>query len=97
MTMAVPEGIDRGSVAASQTDAIAAEARAKGVPVETHLASGNVADSIVTIAEENDIELIVVGNKGMKGLKRVLGSVPNDVAHAALRRSHRQHDLVVST
>ena len=83
MTMAVPEGVDRGSVAATQTDAIAALARSKGVTVETHVVSGNVADNIVAIAEENAIELIVVGNKGMKGLKRVLGSVPNDVAHSA--------------
>ena len=27
--------------------------------------------------------IIVVGNKGMKGAKRILGSVPNAVAHAA--------------
>jgi nucleotide-binding universal stress UspA family protein len=37
----------------------------------------------VAIADDNDIDLIVVGNKGMKGLKRVLGSVPNDIAHSA--------------
>ena len=28
-------------------------------------------------------DLIVVGNKGMKGVRRVLGSVPNSVAHGA--------------
>jgi nucleotide-binding universal stress UspA family protein len=83
MTMAVPEGIDRESVAATQTESIAAHARTKGVSVETHVVSGNVADSIVALADDNDIELIVVGNKGMKGLKRVLGSVPNDIAHSA--------------
>jgi len=29
------------------------------------------------------VDLIVVGNKGMRGVKRVLGSVPNAVAHSA--------------
>jgi len=83
MTMGVPEGIDRQSLASTQTESIAADARTKGLTVETHVVRGNVADNIVAIAEENAIELIVVGNKGMKGLKRVLGSVPNDIAHAA--------------
>lgn len=83
MTMAVPEGLDRGSVAETLTESVASEARAKGITVETHVASGNVADSVVAIAEAQNIELIVVGNKGMKGLKRVLGSIPNDIAHSA--------------
>src|ERR1039458_8470777 len=83
MTMAPPEGLDRDSVATTLIDSIASEARTKGVAVETHVVSGNVADSVVAIAEAQNIGLIVVGNKGMKGLKRVLGSVPNDIAHAA--------------
>ena len=83
MTMAPPEGLDRGSVASSLIDSIASEARTKGVNVETHVVTGNVADAVVTLAEEHDIGLIVVGNKGMKGIKRVLGSVPNDIAHSA--------------
>jgi len=32
-------------------------------------------------ALEVEADLIVVGNKGMKGVRRVLGSVPNAVAH----------------
>jgi len=28
-------------------------------------------------------DLIVVGNKGMRGARRVLGSVPNSIAHSA--------------
>ena len=40
-------------------------------------------DRIVSVAEEQQVELIVVGNKGMKGAKRILGSVPNAVAHSA--------------
>jgi nucleotide-binding universal stress UspA family protein len=83
MTMAPPEGLDRGSVAETQTESVASEARAKGLTVETHVVSGNVADSVVAIAEKQNIGLIVVGNKGMKGIKRVLGSIPNDIAHSA--------------
>lgn len=45
--------------------------------------TGTVAERIVAVAEEKQVELIVVGNKGMKGAKRILGSVPNAVAHAA--------------
>jgi len=35
------------------------------------------------VAEQEDADLIVVGNKGMKGVRRVLGSIPNSVAHDA--------------
>jgi hypothetical protein len=38
---------------------------------------------VVAIAEEVGATLVVVGNKGMKGVRRVLGSVPNAVAHKA--------------
>jgi nucleotide-binding universal stress UspA family protein len=48
-----------------------------------HAASGDPADAIVQTAERVGADLIVVGNKGMKGVRRVLGSVPNAVAHGA--------------
>jgi nucleotide-binding universal stress UspA family protein len=35
------------------------------------------------VAEAVDADLIVVGNRGMKGTRRLLGSVPNTVAHHA--------------
>ena len=45
---------------------------------------GDPADAILDVAEENDLDLIVVGNKGMSGAKRfLLGSVPNRVSHHA--------------
>jgi nucleotide-binding universal stress UspA family protein len=83
MKMAIPEGIDPASVAATQTEALASRARTQGVSAQTHVVSGNVAEQIVTVAEQQHADLIVVGNKGMRGLKRVLGSVPNAVAHSA--------------
>jgi nucleotide-binding universal stress UspA family protein len=83
MKMAKPEGVDAASVAATQTESLASLARTKGVTAETHVVSGNPAEQIVAVAEEQHVDLIVVGNKGMRGVKRVLGSVPNAVAHSA--------------
>jgi len=49
----------------------------------THVLPGDPAKAILTVAEQVDADLIVVGNRGMKGKGRVLGSVPNSVAHKA--------------
>jgi nucleotide-binding universal stress UspA family protein len=55
-----------------------------GVEVETHAREGDPADAILDVAEEQEADLIVVGNKGMTGAKRfLLGSVPNKVSHHA--------------
>lgn len=60
------------------------EARKAGVNVQTFARQGDPADAILDVAEENDADLIVVGNKGMTGAKRfLLGSVPNKVSHHA--------------
>ena len=45
--------------------------------------TGAPADAICEVATRVDADLIVVGNKGMRGVRRVLGSVPNSVAHQA--------------
>ncbi|HUB70169.1 MAG TPA: universal stress protein [Acidimicrobiales bacterium] len=55
----------------------------EGVEAQYHRASGPIADAIVRVADDIGADLIVVGNKGMKGVRRVLGSVPNSVAHQA--------------
>jgi nucleotide-binding universal stress UspA family protein len=69
----------------TQTLESAAEGlRASGVAVETHAREGDPADAILDVAEEQEADLIVVGNKGMTGAKRfLLGSVPNKVSHHA--------------
>jgi nucleotide-binding universal stress UspA family protein len=41
------------------------------------------ATAILDVAERTNADLIVVGNRGMTGLGRLLGSVPNAVAHHA--------------
>jgi nucleotide-binding universal stress UspA family protein len=48
-----------------------------------HTDVGNPADVIVRVADEVGADLIVVGSKGMQGKRRILGSVPNRVAHKA--------------
>jgi nucleotide-binding universal stress UspA family protein len=64
--------------------AAAEQIKEAGVPVETFARQGDPADAILDIAEEQNSDLIVVGNKGMSGAKRfLLGSVPNKVSHHA--------------
>lgn len=48
--------------------------------VETLAAEGKPADALVDFAERHDADLIVVGNKRVQGLGRVLGSIAKDVA-----------------
>lgn len=55
----------------------------EGVEAKYYPATGDPADAIVRVADQIGADLIVVGNKGMKGVRRVLGSVPNSVAHQA--------------
>jgi nucleotide-binding universal stress UspA family protein len=62
----------------------ASAAADSGVKVETHSLPGDPADALVNVAEEVDADLLVVGNRGMSGVKRfVLGSVPNKISHHA--------------
>ena len=56
----------------------------QGVGVEIFARQGDPADAILDVAEEQNADLIIVGNKGMSGAKRfLLGSVPNKVSHHA--------------
>lgn len=58
-------------------------AKDRGLQSVIHPALGQPADAICRVAENENADLIVVGNKGMAGKRRVLGSVPNSVAHGA--------------
>jgi nucleotide-binding universal stress UspA family protein len=63
-------------------DKAAAEAKKAKVDVVTHPREGEAADAILDVAEENDADLVLVGNKGMTGARRfLLGSVPNKISH----------------
>jgi nucleotide-binding universal stress UspA family protein len=65
---------------------------AGAVAVETHAVAGAPADVLINVAESVGADLIVVGSKGMKGARRLIGSVPNSVAH----RSHC-HVIIAKT
>jgi nucleotide-binding universal stress UspA family protein len=58
--------------------------RERGVEVTLHARAGDPAEAIVTVAEEKNARLIIVGSRGMRGARRyLLGDVPNKVAHHA--------------
>jgi nucleotide-binding universal stress UspA family protein len=55
-----------------------------GESIRIETAEGDPADKIIEAAESQDVDLIVVGNRGMTGAKRfLLGNVPNKVSHHA--------------
>jgi nucleotide-binding universal stress UspA family protein len=63
---------------------IAAEEHVAGVEVMSHaVLDTDPADAILQVAERRNADLIVLGNRGMAGVSRVLGSVPNKVSHHA--------------
>ncbi len=66
-------------------DALLEEAEEKaderGIEWASEAAEGDPADVLVAQAEKHGADVIVVGNKGMQ--RRILGSVPNTVAHKA--------------
>jgi nucleotide-binding universal stress UspA family protein len=55
--------------------------RNEGIECETLTDEGDAADVLVRLASECGADMLVIGNKGMK--RRVLGSVPNTIAHKA--------------
>ncbi|HEY8369319.1 MAG TPA: universal stress protein [Thermodesulfobacteriota bacterium] len=59
----------------------AADAARRGVPCRTVLRHGPVADEIVKLAAEERADLLVVGSRGLTGIRRLLlGSISNEVA-----------------
>ena len=61
----------------------AAAARRDRAKVDTYAVPGNPVGAILDVAKSAEADLIVVGNRGMAGARRVLGSVPNTIAHRA--------------
>jgi nucleotide-binding universal stress UspA family protein len=73
-----------GGVAREHAESFLARlARASEVTTETHALPGDAAEAILRVCKEKHADLVVVGNKGMRGARRVLGSVPNTVSHQA--------------
>ena len=48
-----------------------------------HILNGSPAHEIHRFARENDIQLVVIGTHGQKGLQLLLGSTANAVLHGA--------------
>jgi nucleotide-binding universal stress UspA family protein len=53
------------------------------VEIKPHGPRGDAASAILSVAQEEQADLIVLGSRGMQGARRVLGSVPNTVSHKA--------------
>ncbi len=70
----------------------AAAVRGHDVTVETHALEADPAEALLQVADKVGASMIVVGNRGMHGRRRLLGSVPNAVSHKA-----RCSVLIVST
>jgi nucleotide-binding universal stress UspA family protein len=53
-------------------------------PVTTRSEWGNPAERIVTVAKEEAVDVIIIGNRGITGLEEfLLGSVSSQVVHEA--------------
>lgn len=56
-------------------------AEERGLKWSSEASVGDAADVLVALADKNEADVLVIGNRGMH--RRVLGSVPNSVTHAA--------------
>jgi nucleotide-binding universal stress UspA family protein len=66
-----------------ELERLAAEIERDGVAVQTYACPQSAPSAILSVALHQEADLIVVGSKGMHGARRVLGSVPNSIAHQA--------------
>ncbi|MCJ7672212.1 MAG: universal stress protein [Acidimicrobiia bacterium] len=79
-----------GDAAKEEADAMrgaledeAAAIRATGVTVDVHAQPGSPVPVLLEMATAVNADVIVIGNRGMTGAKRILGSVPNTLSHHA--------------
>jgi nucleotide-binding universal stress UspA family protein len=76
--------IDLRDVAESLVQRAARDALRKSVEVETHVREGQPAEVIIDVANQEQADLIVVGSRGLTGIKRyLLGSVSSKVSEHA--------------
>jgi len=73
----------RGELDQVLSHAASAAGTAGELKVETHARLGSPAEVLCELAAHINADLIVVGNRGMQGGRRFLGSVPNSVSHHA--------------
>jgi nucleotide-binding universal stress UspA family protein len=80
----------------SQVDGIlqdvSSRAKQAGVTTEVHAQTGDAANAIITLAEDLQAGLIVIGNKGLGSMRRfLLGNVPSKVVHHSPCSTHIVH------
>jgi nucleotide-binding universal stress UspA family protein len=64
----------------AELSALAGELGREGIVVKTYACAGSSgANAILDVAEHQAADLVIVGNRGMTGLRRKLGSVPKTV------------------
>ena len=87
MVVASAEWTDATNQATQAALVAAAElASEAGVEVTTHQLSGDPADALLSLCDELDADLLVIGSRGMHGARRfLLGSVSSRCAHHANR------------
>jgi len=61
--------------------AVEEQAGERGLDYVSEARNGDAADVLCEIAADHEVDVMVVGNKGMH--RRILGSVPNTVSHKA--------------
>ena len=79
-------GIDPNEIVSACTASlqpVVDELAAGGLDVSMHVVATSGRDAVCDVADQVGADLIVVGSRGMTGAKRVLGSVPNSIAHHA--------------
>lgn len=62
---------------------VARQLRTSGLELHAASARGKPSDALIAYAQQVDGEILVVGNRRMRGMARVLGSVANSVSHNA--------------
>ena len=76
--------VNLSQVADSVLNRAAERAGAKGVEAHTHASEADPAEAILQLAGEVNADLIVVGSRGLSGIKRFLmGSVSSKVSEHA--------------
>jgi nucleotide-binding universal stress UspA family protein len=84
MVLDVRDLPDPGVAVREHVEALAGRlAEQSGVAVMPHARAGAAADVLLDVAADVGADLLVVGNRGMSGARRVLGSVPNSISHHA--------------
>jgi nucleotide-binding universal stress UspA family protein len=78
------EPVDLQTVAANLLSRAGDAARAAGVPFDTHDREDDPARAILAVAREQGADMVVVGDRGLRGISRfLLGGVSTKVVHHA--------------